>query len=280
MLTPFEFSGIVFGASIIAGLAGSLLGLGGGFVVVPVLTLILGVDIRLAIGASLVAVIATSTGAAAAYVREGMTNLRVAIFLETATAAGAITGAFVNGWIPTRSLYFIFAGLMAYSGFIMFRKSKDERISETPPDAFADRLKLHGQYHDRGTGKIIAYRVARTRIGWFLMYVAGIASGLMGIGSGILKVPTMDLAMRMPIKASSATSNFMIGVTAASSAGVYFARGDINPFIAAPVAMGVLIGSVAGSRFLSRARQRWIRLMFIVVLAYVAAEMLRKGIRG
>lgn len=279
-LTPFEFTMIVFGASLVAGLIGSLLGLGGAFIVVPVLVLALKVDIRYAIGASLVAVIATSSGAAAAYVKEGMTNLRVAMFLETATAAGAITGAFVNSWVPTRSLYIIFGLLLSYSAMIMLRKSKPEHHLRLVEDRLANRLHLHGEFYDKSRGAVIRYRVGHTRLGWCLMYIAGIASGLLGIGSGVLKVPTMDLAMGMPIKASSATSNFMIGVTAAASAGVYFSRGDINPFIAAPVAMGVLIGSVTGSRLLGRLEQRSIRIVFVLVMAYVAIEMLLKGVRG
>lgn len=279
-LTPLEFTLIVFAASLVAGLIGSLLGLGGAFIVVPVLVLALKVDIRYAIGASLVAVIATSSGAAAAYVKEGMTNIRVAMFLETATAVGAITGAFVNSWVPTRSLYFIFAVLLSYSALIMLRKSKPEHHLRLVQDPLANRLQLHGEFYDKAKGEVIRYRVGHTRLGWCLMYVAGVASGLLGIGSGVLKVPTMDLAMGMPIKASSATSNFMIGVTAAASAGVYFSRGDINPFIAAPVAMGVLIGSVAGSRLLGRLEQRSIRIIFVLVLVYVAVEMLFKGVRG
>ena len=279
-LTPLEFTMIVFAASLVAGLIGSLLGLGGAFIVVPVLVLALKVDIRYAIGASLVAVIATSSGAAAAYVKEGMTNIRVAMFLETATAVGAITGAFVNSWVPTRSLYFIFAVLLSYSALIMLRKSKPEHHLRLVQDPLANRLQLHGEFYDKAKGEVIRYRVGHTRLGWCLMYVAGVASGLLGIGSGVLKVPTMDLAMGMPIKASSATSNFMIGVTAAASAGVYFSRGDINPFIAAPVAMGVLIGSVAGSRLLGRLEQRSIRIVFVLVLVYVAVEMLLKGVRG
>jgi uncharacterized membrane protein YfcA len=279
-LTPLEFTLIVFAASLVAGLIGSLLGLGGAFIVVPVLVLAMKIDIRYAIGASLVAVIATSSGAAAAYVKEGMTNLRVAMFLETATAAGAITGAFINSWVSTRALFVIFGLLLSYSAVIMLRKSQATHHLRPVPDRLADRLQLHGQFYDRAEQRMISYQVAHTRLGWCLMYVAGIASGLLGIGSGVLKVPTMDLAMGMPIKASSATSNFMIGVTAAASAGVYFSRGDINPFIAGPVAMGVLIGSVVGSRLLGGLEQRSIRIVFVLVLLYVAGEMLLKGVRG
>lgn len=277
-MTPVEFLAIVFFTSLGAGLLGSLLGLGGGIIVIPVLTLLLGVDIRYAIGASIVSVIATSSGAAAAFVREHKANLRVAMFLEIATTSGALTGAYVAGVISGRWLYIIFGSIMAYSALAMFRR-RDAPVSDVPPDALADRLRLHDEYFDDATHERVTYRVAHTRVGFGLMYVAGLVSGLLGIGSGALKVPAMDLAMRLPIKVSTATSNFMIGVTAAASAGVYFARGDINPFIAAPVATGVLGGATVGSHLLGRMRSSAIRLVFVAVLLVVSVEMLLKGVR-
>lgn len=277
-MDPLQFTLIVLAISLGAGLLGSLLGLGGGIIIIPALTLGLGINIRFAIGASIVSVIATSSGAAAAYVKEHMTNLRVAMWLETATTAGALSGAYLAGIIPARGLYIVFAIVLGYSAWVMLRKSHHEDTSPVAPNRWADRLRLHGEYFDQAQGKIIAYRVAHTRLGWCLMYVAGVVSGLLGIGSGVLKVPTMDIAMRMPIKASSATSNFMIGVTAAASAGVYFARGDIDPFVAAPVAVGVLVGATLGSRLLSRLNARLIRVVFVAVLAWVTIEMLRKGL--
>ena len=279
-MTPLLFAIIVFTSSLAAGVVGALLGLGGGIIIVPVLTLALGVDIRFAIGASIVSVIATSSGAAAAYVKEGMTNLRVAMFLETATAAGALTGAFLAGHVPTRMLFVIFGIILGYSAFVMIKKARSHHLTALPPDRLADRLRLHSEYYDDSQGAAIAYRVTHTRLGWALMYVAGIVSGLLGIGSGVLKVPTIDIAMRLPIKVSSATSNFMIGVTAAASAILYFARGDIHPFVAAPVALGVLLGSVAGSRLLGRLEQGAIRFVFVVILMCVAGQMLWKGITG
>jgi len=277
-MTPIEFFAAAFAISVAAGLLGSLLGLGGGIIVIPALTLLLGVDIRYAIGASIVSVIATSSGAAAAYVRERMTNLRVAMFLEIATTAGAITGAYVAGLVSVRWLYLVFGLVMGYSALMMFRKRRSALAADVPPDVLADRLRLHDVYFDEAAGREVAYRVARPRIGLGLMYVAGVVSGLLGIGSGALKVPAMDLAMRLPIKVSTATSNFMIGVTAAASAGVYFARGDINPFIAAPVAAGVLGGATAGSRLLGRIDSETIRVIFVAVLLWVSAEMLLKGV--
>ena len=279
-MTPLVFTLITFACSVVAGVLGSLLGLGGGIIVIPVLTLLLHVNFRYAAGAAIVSVIATSSGAAAAYVRERMTNLRVAMVLEMATTTGAITGAYVAGKVPGRWLYIIFGVLMGYSALMMFRKRHEHATRIVPPDRWADRLRLHDEYFDPAADQVIRYRVTRTPIGFALMYVAGVVSGLLGIGSGALKVPAMDLAMRLPIKVSTATSNFMIGVTAAASAGVYFMRGEISPLIAAPVAAGVLIGATGGSRLLPRLKNRSIRIAFVVVLLWISGEMLYRGIRG
>jgi uncharacterized membrane protein YfcA len=281
-MTPVEFTALAFSLSVGAGFLGSLLGLGGGIVIVPVLTLVLRVNIRLAIGASIVAVIATSSGAAAAYVRERLTNLRVAMFLEVATTVGALTGAYLAGVVSVRWLYVIFGFVMGYSALAMLRKRA--LVAPVPlaaPTAgWADRLRLHDSYHDDALGTEIAYRVRRPGVGLGLMYLAGATSGLLGIGSGALKVPAMDLAMGMPMKVSTATSNFMIGVTAAASAGVYFSRGDINPFVAAPVAAGVLTGALIGSRLLGRMHSSRIRTLFVLVLLGVSLQMLLKGALG
>ncbi len=277
-MTPVEFTLISFVIAIAAGVLGSILGLGGGIIVIPALTLLLKIDIRYAIGASVISVIATSSGAAAAYVRERMTNLRVAMLLEIATTAGALTGAYLAGLISSRWLYILFGLIMGYSSLAMFRKRKEQEGDATISSPLADRLRLHGSYFDEAAGKEIFYRVARVKLGLGLMYIAGIVSGLLGIGSGALKVPAMDLAMRLPIKVSTATSNFMMGVTAAASAGVYFMRGEINPFIAAPVAAGVLIGATLGSRLLGKLKSSTIRIVFVVVLLWVSVQMLLKGL--
>jgi uncharacterized membrane protein YfcA len=276
-MSPLEFVLSLFAICLVAGFFGSLVGLGGGIVVVPSLTLIYGIDIRYAIGASIVSVIATSSGAAAAYVREGMTNLRTAMLLEIGTTTGAITGAFLAGILHGHWLYVIFGTMLAGSGALMLWHMQDS-LRPVPPDAWADRLRLHGSYRDEAGG-LIEYRVTHTRLGLFLMYLAGTVSGLLGIGSGVLKVPALDLAMRMPIKVSTATSNFMIGVTAAASAGVYFARGDVDPFIAGPVSLGVVLGALAGSRVLGRIDSRLLRYIFVAVLLVIAAEMVWKGVR-
>ena len=276
-MTPLAFTLWTFAASIFAGVIGSLLGLGGGIVVIPVLTLLLDVPIRYAIGASIVCIIATSSGAAAGYVRERMTNLRVAMLLEIGTTSGAITGAIIAGLISPRWLFIIFGLVLGYSALAMFRKRHEIAAASVPPDRMSDRFKLHGSYYDEALGREIAYRVTRAPLGLILMYIAGVVSGLLGIGSGALKVPAMDLGMRLPIKVSTATSNFMIGVTGAASAGVYFARGEINPFIAAPVAVGVLLGAWAGSHLLARLQGKLIRMLFVGVLLWVSAQMLWKG---
>jgi len=278
-MSPLEFTLVLFLISILAGGLGSLLGLGGGVIVIPALTLLLKVDIRFAIGASIVSVIATSSGAAAAYVREHMANLRVAMFLELATTTGAITGAFLAGRIQTGWLYLIFGAVLGFSAIEMLRKHRDKIQIQPPADSLADKLNLHDSYFDQSLGKVIAYRVTHCWLGLALMYVAGCVSGLLGIGSGALKVSAMDLAMGLPIKVSSATSNFMIGVTAAASAGIYLRRGDINPFIAAPVAAGVLLGAVAGSLFLGRLHNQWLRIVFIIVLLFISGQMIWTGVQ-
>ncbi|HZL35859.1 MAG TPA: sulfite exporter TauE/SafE family protein [Tepidisphaeraceae bacterium] len=278
-MDPLTFMLAVFGCSVAAGVLGSLLGLGGGIIVIPALTLLLGIPIRWAVGASIVSVIATSSGAAAAYVREHMTNLRVAMLLEIATTTGALTGAYLSGILGGRWLFIIFGVILAYSALAMFRKRHELASENAPPSWLADRLDLHSEYYDRAADKHIVYRVTHVPLGFGLMYIAGVVSGLLGIGSGSLKVPAMDLAMRLPIKVSTATSNFMIGVTAAASAGVYFSRGDIDPFIAAPVAAGVLAGATVGSHLLGRLQSNVIRIVFVIVLLWISGQMLWKGVR-
>jgi uncharacterized membrane protein YfcA len=279
-MTPLEFVLICFFVSIAGGFVGSLLGLGGGLIVIPALTLALKVDIRYAIGASIVSIIATSSGAAAAYVRERMTNLRVAMVLEIATTLGALTGGYLAGRIAGHWLFVVFGIVMACSAVMMLRKRRSAATDDDEGTPWANYLRLRGSYYDGALNKEVAYRPVRARLGLGLMYVAGMMSGLLGIGSGVLKVPAMDLAMRLPIKVSTATSNFMIGVTAAASAGLYFARGDINPFIAGPVAAGILVGAMIGARVMGRLHHTLVRYVFVVVLLIVSVQMLLKGLKG
>jgi uncharacterized protein len=266
--------------SLSAGFLGSLLGLGGGIIVIPALTLLFHVDIRLAIGASIVSVIATSSGAAAAYVRDRLANLRVAMFLEMGTTTGAISGAYLAGVLEPRWLYMIFGVVLGYSALAMLKKPHFEISARHGSGLLERHLNLSGSYEDEARHEMIEYTARRPGLGLALMYVAGAVSGLLGIGSGALKVPAMDLAMGLPIKVSTATSNFMIGVTAAASAGLYFTRGQIDPFIAAPVAVGVLAGALLGSKTLGRIDSKTVRIVFIAVLVYVSLHMIYEGLVG
>lgn len=270
----------IFLIAILAGVVGSVLGLGGGIVVTPALTLLFGVDINHAIGASIISVIATSSGSAIAYLRDRITNLRVGMFLEIATTVGAITGAFIGALVAPKFLYFIFALLLLYSAYAMVKKGKEEVPTNVPLHPVAEKLGLQGEYYDKAMGKKISYNVDRVYEGFGVMYGAGVISGLLGIGSGSFKVMAMDVFMKMPLKVSTATSNFMMGVTAAASAGIYFLRGDIIPIISAPVALGVLVGATVGSRIMQRMKSKTIRKLFVPVMIYVAFQMIYQGWRG
>ncbi len=267
-----------FLVSVGAGTFGAMLGLGGGAIIVPVLTLLLGIDIHYAIGASIVSVIATSSGAAAVYLRDGVTNIRVAMFLEMATTTGAIAGAFMAGYMGGPGLFIVFGIILLYSAYAMFRRRDAELPSGVEMGPLANFLHLGSSYYDTGLHRLVEYNVRGARYGLPLMFIAGAVSGLLGIGSGVLKVPAMDIAMKLPMKVSTATSNLMIGVTAAASAGVYFIRGDVNPFIAAPVAMGVLVGAAFGTRVMMQTRSTRLRKAFVVVLLFVGLQMLWKGL--
>ena len=260
-----------------AGLLGALTGLGGGLVVVPMMTLIFHIDLRYAIGASLVSVIATSSGAAAAYVREGYTNVRVGILLEVATTVGALTGAALAGFIPTSALAVLFGLVLLYTAYRSF-KGPEDHPTDLPADPLAVRLRLNSTYPT--ASGIRAYSVQGVKGGFGLMFVAGILSALLGIGSGIVKVLAMDRRMKLPFKVSTTTSNFMIGVTAAASAGVYLHRGYIEPALAFPVMLGVLAGALLGARILAGARTLWLRRLFTAVVIILAVEMLYKGLTG
>lgn len=273
-MTVGEFVPVVFGAACAAGFLGSLTGLGGGVIVTPVLTLFLGVDLRYAIGASLISVIATSSGAAAAYVRDGYSNIRIGMFLEIATTAGALFGAFLGTRVPVSALSIVFGLILLQSAWQAARAYK-HNASAVAPDPLGERLRLNGSYVDNGVEE--KYAVHRVKAGFGLMFGAGTISGLLGIGSGSLKVIALDQAMQVPFKVSTATSNFMIGVTAAASAGVYLSRGYVNPGIAMPVMLGVLAGSMVGARFLARLPVILLRRVFAVVVGVIAVQMIAAG---
>ena len=271
-----EFTILVAAGSFLAGLLGSLTGLGGGVVLVPLLTLFFKVDIRYAIGASLVSVIATSSGAAAAYVREGFSNIRIGMFLEIATTVGALVGAFLAAFISTKALAMIFGVMLLYSAYLS-RKPRPRAQRNLSPDPLATRLRMNGDFPSE-EGGMRHYNVQRVPLGFSLMFGAGALSGLLGIGSGAVKVLAMDQAMKIPFKVSTTTSNFMIGVTAAASAGVYLSRGYVDPCLAMPVMLGVLSGSLIGARILMGTGTKILRRVFAVVVVVMAVEMIYSGI--
>lgn len=266
---------VLIAISVCAGFLGAILGLGGGIIVVPALTLFFGVDIRYAIAASLISIIATSSGAAASFLKDHLTNLRVAILLELGTVTGAMTGFFISSRISSSWLFVLFGSFLLFSALMMLRKKGDARSEVNHP--WAEKLKLGGSYHNEN-GELIHYKVSRVPFGLLSMYFAGILSALLGIGSGLFKVMAMDGAMKLPMKVSSATSNFMIGVTAAASAGAFFLRGDVRPAIACPVALGIIVGSWAGAKVMPKLPAQTIRRIFIVVLVIVSIQMISKGL--
>jgi uncharacterized membrane protein YfcA len=262
---------------VVAGALGALLGLGGGVIIVPFLTLVAGLDIHYAIGASIVSVIATSSGAAATYVRDRITNLRLGMFLEIATTTGAVVGAMVAGLVSNRALSVIFGLMLLHAAWTLWRSRQEDIPIGVRGSRLATRLHLHGSYYDPSLRRQVEYQVTGVPQGFGMMWLAGLISGLLGIGSGVFKVIAMDVMMRAPIKVSTTTSNFMIGVTAAASAGIYFLRGDIHPFVAAPVALGILLGTIAGTRLLLRLRGAAVRQIFLVVLVITALQMIWRG---
>jgi uncharacterized membrane protein YfcA len=276
-MTILEFSLLVCGSSLIAGLVGALTGLGGGVVLVPLLSLFFKVDLRYAIGASLVSVIATSSGAAAAYVKEGFSNIRIGMFLEIATTLGALLGANLAARVSTHAIAIVFGVVLLFSAYFS-RKPRSQAEHEVPLDPLASRLRLYGSFPDADGAR--TYNVQNVPTGWAVMFGAGALSGLLGIGSGAMKVLAMDQAMKIPFKVSTATSNFMIGVTAAASAGVYLNRGYVDPGLVMPVMLGVLAGSLLGARILIKVHTKWLRLGFSLVIVLLAIEMLYNGLSG
>jgi hypothetical protein len=276
-MTALEFTAVVLALSALAGLLGALTGLGGGVVIVPALTLALGVDIKYAIGASLVSVIATSSGAAAAYVREGFSNIRIGMFLEIATTIGAVLGAFLASRVSTHALAIVFGLILLQAAYMSF-KGIPESAERVASDALATRLRMGGAYPVAGSPQ--SYGVRNVPGGFAMMFGAGALSGLLGIGSGAVKVIAMDRIMRIPFKVSTTTSNFMIGVTAAASAGIYLKHGYIDPRVAMPVMLGVLAGALLGAKLLMHMRVKTLRTIFGAVILALAIEMIVNGITG
>lgn len=267
----------LFALSVGAGFIGALSGLGGGVFIVPALVVLAKMPMKVAVGASLISVVATSAGASVAFVRDGWTNLKVAMVLECATVTGALIGAYLAGVVPTTILELLFALMMLQSAYFSLEKQEDDLIENGEP--IAKRLHLMGEVQD-ASGKRRHYEVVHFPQGAALMVVAGIMSGLLGIGSGALKVMAMDYFMHLPLKVSSATSNFMIGVTAGAGALVFLARGDVPTSVAAPVALGVTIGALAGSKVLPHANVKVLRMVFVVILVLIAIEMGWRALSG
>jgi uncharacterized membrane protein YfcA len=272
-----EFTALIAAGSLLAGFLGALTGLGGGVVVVPMLTLLFHVDIHYAIGAALVSVIATSSGAAAAYVREGYSNIRVGMFLEIATTLGALAGAALVLYLHASVIAVIFGVVLIHAAYVSLRQH-DHATEDLGPDRIAIALNMDSTYPEGG--KLVSYHVRGVPSGFSLMFLAGVLSGLLGIGSGAVKVLAMDRAMKLPFKVSTTTSNFMIGVTAAAGAGIYLSRGYIDPGLAMPVMLGVLAGSLAGARILAGAKVRVLRMVFALVIGSLAIEMIYSGFAG
>ncbi len=270
---------LMLGVGIFAGIMGSILGIGGGMIVTPIVTLAMGLDIKYAIGASIIAVIATSSGSTIAFLKDDVLNLRVAMFLEIATTIGVIIGALLTGAFEPMILYILFGSLLVFSSWNMYRKmrSGQEVLQQVHADKWAEKFNLNSSYYDKNTKQQVDYQVENVPGGFLIMLGAGLASGMLGIGSGAFKVMAMDGAMKMPLKPSSATSNLMMGVTAAASATVYFFNGSIRPDLAVPLALGILGGSTIGTRIMQILPSKLIRLIFIPILLYLGLQMILKG---
>ena len=269
--------------AVFAGFLGSLVGLGGGIIITPALTILFGFDIKYAIGASIVAVIATSSGSAIAFVKDHVSNMRVGMLLEVFTTAGGVVGALMAGVFSSKLLYIFFSlillnsfyGMLKKTGLINKLKKEEEKVEN---DKYADKYKLNSTYYDKATGETVKYNVTNVPQGSLVMFGAGFASGLLGIGSGAFKVVALDTYMKLPIKVSTATSNFMMGVTATASALIYFFNGTINPVVAAPIAIGTLIGSRTGAKVMQRLDAKYIRYIFLPILLFTIINMLLKGL--
>ena len=269
--------------AVLAGFLGSLVGLGGGIIITPALTILFGIDIKYAIGASIVAVIATSSGSAIAFVKDHVSNMRVGMLLEIFTTAGGVVGALMAGIFSSKLLYIFFSlillnsfyGMLKKTGLINKGKREEDKVEH---DKYADKYKLNSTYYDKATGETVKYNVTNVPQGSLVMFGAGFASGLLGIGSGAFKVVALDTYMKLPIKVSTATSNFMMGVTATASALIYFFNGTINPAIAAPIALGTLIGSRTGAKVMQRLDAKYIRYIFLPILLFTIVNMFLKGV--
>ena len=277
-MTPFLYLLSLFATSVVTGALGAMLGLGGGTLLVPILTIFFGVNLHYAMGASLVSVIATSSGAAAGFLWLGLSNLRVGLFLAVPTIVGALIGATLVGVVPARILELIFGVAIGLAGLITLRQPRLEAPPVPEADPLAVSFGLEGVYYDHALGRDVSYRATNVTRGIGAMFGAGLLSGLLGIGAGAFTVLGMDSVLKLPMKVSTATSNFMIGITAAASAGIFFGRGDVHPLIAGPVAVGVLLGAFLGTRLLVRMTNTAVRRLFLVVVFYLSLSMILRGL--
>lgn len=268
----------LFATSIGTGAFGAMLGLGGGTLLVPILTMFFGVHLHFAMGASLVSVIATSSGAAAGFLWLGLSNVRVGLFFAVPTIVGALVGALLVGVVPPRAIELIFGIAIGLAGLITLRQPRLAAPEVVDADPLAVRFGLQGVYFDRALRHEVRYQAVAVRRGIGAMFVAGVLSGLLGIGAGAFTVLGMDSVLKLPMKVATATSNFLIGITAAASAGIFFGRGDVHPIVAAPVAIGVLIGAYFGTRVLARLTNTAVRRMFLVVVFYLSGSMMLRGL--
>ncbi|HTO14723.1 MAG TPA: sulfite exporter TauE/SafE family protein [Edaphocola sp.] len=278
-MDQLSFSLLLIAIAFFAGVIGALTGLGGGIIIVPALTLILGIPMKYAVATSLISVIGTSSGAAAAYVKEGYTNMEIGMFLQIATTLGAIIGAIVIIWfnIPVDILGIIFGLVLIFTAVLTAQKKPDHR-EPIIKGSFAQKFQLYGTFPVNG--KEEAYGSRNPFLGSLVMTVAGFLSGLLGVGGGVFKVLAMDNVMRLPFKVSTTTSNFMIGVTAVASAIIYFAGGYVLPFITAPVLIGIVLGSFIGAKILARINVTLLKRIFAVLVAIIALYMMYNGFAG
>ena len=270
----------LFGTSVVTGALGAVLGLGGGTLLVPILTIFFGINLHYAMGASLVSVIATSSGAAAAFLWMGLSNIRVGLFFAVPTIVGAMVGATLVGIAPAWVIELIFGLAIGWAGLLTLRQRATPPGAVPEADPLAVSCALEGTYYDHALGCDVSYRAERVKRGAGAMFGAGVLSGLLGIGAGAFTVLAMDVFLRLPMKVATATSNFMIGITAAASAAIFFARGDVHPLVAGPVAIGVLVGAFIGSRVLSRLTNHAVRRLFLVVVFYLSASMILRAFGG
>ncbi len=277
-MTVLTFSILLLIISYLAGLLGALTGLGGGVVLIPVLVLLFHVNIHYAMGASLISVIATSSGTAIAYLREGYTNIRIGMFLEVGAVIGALVGAILVTIIPSGFIAIIFGLVLLFSAYLTWKRKEEIEAPSQSSHSWAIFLRLHGSHPTADGYK--AYNVQNVPLALAIMTMAGGLSGLLGIGSGALKVLAMDQAMRLPYKVATTTSNFIIGITAAVSAGVYFSNGYIDPGLTFPVMIGVLLGAFMGAKILAKIHNSRLRIIFSIVVFGLALEMIYKGFTG